>query len=267
MKNSLEIKQEKSHRENNEIVLWDAFLLGEHVLLCSDASSAELVSKILTDRHIEVIITDPPYGIDYVASKVWFNDCTEAHQDITNDWYQTDEKYIDFTESWLRPVIPYLSEKNASYIFNADKMIFALREWMKKVWWKFSQLLIWIKESAVIWRLDYLPQHELIAYGWYKRHAYYWVKSKSVLVFPKTRKNTIHPTMKPIPLLRELILNSSKQGDTVYDPFGWSGSTLIACEQTHRKCVTIELNPVYCSRIVKRWENLTWKQVQKFNFL
>jgi DNA modification methylase len=84
---------------------------------------------------------------------------------------------------------------------------------------RFTQLLIWIKDSAIIGRLDYLPQHELIAYGWYKKHIFYGGKAKSILPFPRVRKNTIHPTMKPIPLLRELILNSTKRNDIVYDPF------------------------------------------------
>ena len=139
----------------------------------------------------------------------------------------------------------------------------ALREWMLQAWMRFTQLLVWIKDSAIIGRLDYLPQHELIAYGWYGKHAFYGWKAKSILPFARVRKNTIHPTMKPIPLLRELILNSSKRGDTVYDPFGGSWSTLIASEQTGRKCVTVEINPVYCRAIIKRWEDYTGKLAEK----
>lgn len=128
---------------------------------------------------------------------------------------------------------------------------------------KFTQLLVWIKDSAIIGRLDYLPQHELIAYGWYGKHAFYGGKAKSILPFARVRKNTIHPTMKPIPLLRELILNSSKRDDTVYDPFGGSGSTLMACEQTGRKCVTVEINPVYCRAIIERWQEYTGQTAEK----
>ena len=264
MKNSLETPQENLHKANH-IALEDIFLLGEHVLLCSDARNPKSIQKILKGRKIELLLTDPPYGIDYVASKAWFNDCTQEHEDIANDGYQTNIEYAKFTEEWLKPIIPHLSEKNASYIFNADKMVFALREGMLKAGWKFSQLLVWIKDSSIIWRLDYLPQHELIAYGWYKKHAYYGVKSKSILVFPKIRKNTLHPTMKPVPLLRELVLNSSRLWDTVYDPFGWSGSTLIACEQTKRKCIMVEQNVVYIERIITRWEKLTGEKVILLN--
>jgi DNA modification methylase len=268
MKNLQEIEQESSIKEGDTsttITSGDIFILGEHVLLCGDSTESELVEKVLKGKQIQIILTDVPYWIDYVASKEWFNESTMNHEDIANDGFQTDEEYASFTEKWMRIVIPFLAPKNASYIFNSDKMIFALREGMKRAGWKFSQLIIWIKNSAIIWRLDYLPQHELIAYGWHGKHAFYSGKSKSVLAFAKTRKNTIHPTMKPIPLLRELILNSSTRSSFVYDPFGWSGSTLIACEQTGRKCVMVEQDTVYIERIIKRWEKLTGKIAIKFN--
>ncbi len=262
MNNLQEIQQESSANETS-IAYGDRFLLGEHTLLCADSRDAELLNTFLKGKRIELLLTDPPYGIDYVASKAGFNESTKEHVDIANDGFQSDEEYARFTEGWLWPIIPYLSEKNASYIFNADKMIFALRDGMLRAWWKFSQLIVWVKDSAIIWRLDYLPQHELIAYGWHGKHAFYWGKSKSVLAFAKVRKNTIHPTMKPIPLLRELILNSSRIWDTVYDPFWGSWSTLIASEQTWRVCVMVEQNPVYIARIIKRWEKLTGKTALK----
>lgn len=273
MKNSQETKQESSTKttlqqtidERIVVTQGDIFLLGNHVLLCGDSRDTFSVESLLKDKEIWLLLTDPPYGIDYVASKEWFNESTKVHEDIANDGFQSDEHYREFTKAWLLPIIPFLKEKNASYIFNADKMIFALRDWMIEAGWKFSQLIVWIKDSAIIWRLDYLPQHELIAYGWYGKHAYYWGKSKSVLAFAKIRKNTIHPTMKPIPLLRELILNSSKVWDTVYDPFGGSGSTLIASEQTGRNCIMVEQSPIYVSRIIERWEKFTGKKAQRFH--
>lgn len=268
MKNSQETKQESLTNEgiisnDSSIVSGSIFILGEHILLCWDCTESEPIEKILKGRKIELILTDVPYGIDYVASKVGFNESTLHHEDIANDGFQTDEAYASFTEKWMRLTIPFLREKNASYIFNSDKMIFALRDGMKRAGWKFSQLIIWVKDNAIIWRLDYLPQHELIAYGWHGKHAYYWGKSKSILAFAKVRKNIIHPTMKPIPLLRELILNSSKLWDTVYDPFGGSGSTLIASEQTGRRCIMVEQSSVYVARIIERWEKLTGKKAEQ----
>lgn len=252
--------------KSNELSIshWDIFLLGDHVLHCSDSRNPEMFRRLLRDwQKIALLLTDPPYWIDYVESKKWFTGTTEKFEDIPQDGIQSDREYALFTRDWITPMLPYFAEKNASYIFNADKMIFALREWMLQAGMRFTQLLIWVKDSAIIGRLDYLPQHELIAYGWYGKHAFYGWKAKSILPFARVRKNTIHPTMKPIPLLRELILNSSKRGDTVYDPFGGSGSTLMACEQTSRKCVTVEINPVYCRAIIKRWEDYTGKIAEK----
>ena len=85
-----------------------------------------------------------------MASKEGFNESTKIHEDIANDGFQTDEEYAIFTEKWLRVIVPFLSAKNASYIFNSDKMIFALRDGMKRAGWKFSQLIIWVKDSAII---------------------------------------------------------------------------------------------------------------------
>ena len=261
--NNLPTQKLPKSKELN-ITQGDIFLLWDHVLHCSDSRNPEMFRRLLRDgQKINLLLTDPPYGIDYVESKKGFTGTTEKFEDIPQDGIQSDREYAEFTRDWIKPMLPYFAEKNASYIFNADKMIFALREWMLQAGMRFTQLLIWVKDSAIIGRLDYLPQHELIAYGWYGKHAFYGGKAKSILPFARVRKNTIHPTMKPIPLLRELILNSSKRGDTVYDPFGGSGSSLMACEQTSRKCVTVEINPVYCQSIIKRWEEYTGKTAEK----
>ncbi len=242
----------------------DVFLLWNHLLICGDACNTDIWKRLLRGwEKINLLLTDPPYGIDYVESKKGFTGTTEQFEDIPQDGIQSDKEYAEFTRRWISPMLPYMAEKNASYIFNADKMIFALREGMLLAWMRFTQLLVWVKDSAIIGRLDYLPQHELIAYGWYGKHIFYGGKAKSILPFPKVRKNTIHPTMKPIPLLRELVLNSTKRNDIVYDPFCWSWSTLMACEQTSRKCLTVEINPVYCAKTIQRWEDYTGKKAEK----
>lgn len=263
MKNSLAKKPSKLHHDF-KVINGDIFLLWNHLLYCWDSRHPDLWKRLLRDgQKINLLLTDPPYGIDYVESKKWFTGTTEKFEDIPQDGIQSDREYAEFTRDWITPMLPYFAEKNASYIFNADKMIFALRDWMLQAGMRFTQLLIWVKDSAIIGRLDYLPQHELIAYGWYGKHAFYGWKAKSILPFARVRKNTVHPTMKPVPLLRELILNSSKRGDIVYDPFGGSGSTLIASEQTGRKCVTVEINPVYCRAIIERWQEYTGQTAEK----
>lgn len=170
---------------------------------------------------------------------------------------QSDEEYANFTQRWLEAVKPFLAQKNSVYIFNSDKMIFALRDGMKLTGFKFAQLLVWVKNQPVIGRLDYLPQHELIAYGWCETHKFCKAKDKSVLFAPKPQNSKYHATMKPISLIRRLILNSTEVGDVVYDPFLGSGTTLLACQQTLRRCIGIELEPDYCQIIIERWEKLT----------
>jgi DNA modification methylase len=122
---------------------------------------------------------------------------------------------------------------------------------------KFAQMLIWLKTHAVMGRLDYLPQHEILLYGWYGTHAFRKSKDKSILIYPKPSKSVLHPTMKPVGLLRRLILNSSKIGDLMYDPFGGSGSTLIAAQDTKRHCAMIEMDAKYCRVIIDRFEKHT----------
>lgn len=243
----------------------DIFQMGDHLLLCGDATDQELVNKLLKDQYVNLVLTDPPYGVGYVENKAGFAELSNQKA-IANDHQQTEQEYAAFTQRWIQPIIPYLAKKNSFYIFNSDKMIFALREGMQLSGIKFSQLLIWIKNHSIIGRMDYLPQHEFIAYGWYGTHEFHKSKDKSVILYPKPNKSKLHPTMKPVGLLRRLILNSSRVGDTVYDPFGGSGSTLIACEQTKRRCIMVEIEPLYCEVIINRFENLTGIKAEKINY-
>jgi len=159
-------------------------------------------------------------------------------------------------------VSPFLAKKNAAYIFNADRMVFALRNGMYDAGFKFAQLLIWIKSHAVIGRLDYAPMHELIVYCWRGTHLFRRSKDKSVLFYPKPSKSVFHPTTKPVGLIRRLVLNSSIIGDAVYDGFCGSGTTLLACEQTRRRCYAVEIDEEYCRTIIRRWEQMTGKKAK-----
>ncbi len=233
------------------------FQLGDHRLACGDAKDPALVKRLVGSDQIKLILCDPPYGVAYTDSKAGFIQKLGSSGEITGDHYQSDDEYRRFTKDWLATTKPYLAPKNAVYIFNSDKMLFALREGMQDAGCRFTQLLIWVKTHAVVGRMDYLPQHELIAYGWFGTHEFVKAKDKSLLVYPKPSRSKLHPTMKPVGLLRNLVLNSSRVGDYIYDPFVGSGSTLLACEQTKRKCLAIELDPAYCQVVVDRWEKLT----------
>ncbi len=239
------------------------YKLGEHLLACGDAKDQALLKRLVLTDRISLILTDPPYGVAYVEGKAHLTKIKKQSKIIANDHEQTEEAYRLFTKEWLGAVKPYLSKKNSLYIFNSDRMLFALRNGILDANFKFTQLLIWIKNHAVVGRMNYLPQHELIAYGWYGTHEFYKAKDKSLLFYPKPNKSPLHPTMKPVGLLRNLILNSSKIGDWVYDPFGGSGSTLIACEHTKRKCLMIELDPEYCQVIINRFEKLTGMKAER----
>lgn len=241
----------------------DVYALGEHRLLCGDSGDRKLVRSFLGSDRITLLLTDPPYAINYVEGKRGFTQSKRQHKNIRSDHLQTDTEYQQFSRRWLEAAIPSLATKNAVYIFNSDKMLVPLVLGLREAGCHFGQLLIWVKTAAVMGRLDYLPQHELIVYGWHGRHAFHKSKDKSVLVCPKTQKNDLHPTMKPVPLLRRLILNSSRIGDIVYDPFGGSGSTLIAAEQTKRRCFMVEIDPEYCQTIIARYERHTGGKAEK----
>ena len=173
---------------------------------------------------------------------------------IANDHLQTDEEYEKFTRDWIEAITPHLAKKNSFYIFNSDKMIFALRNGLLAAGLKFGQLLVWVKTQAVVARMDYIPQHELIAYAWFGTHEFAKSKDKSVIVCPRPAKSPYHPTSKPMSLIRRLILNGSDIGDTVFDGFVGGGTTIIGCEQLRRKCVAIELDEDYCKTVVDRFE-------------
>ncbi len=231
--------------------------LGDHVLGCGDSTDAAFVKKIIGKAKVRQILTDPPYGIDYVASKEKFAGHKKRHADIKNDHLQSDSEYRQFTAMWLEAVKTHLSPKNILYCFNADRMVFALRDGMTDAGFRLSQLLVWVKTQPIAGRLDHHPQHELIAFGWHGAHERIRSADRSVLVHPKPARSPLHPTCKPVGLLRRLVLNGTRIGEFVYDPFLGSGSTMIACEETKRRCIGIELSPDYCCVICERFEKAT----------
>jgi len=252
--------------KSNSIKTGDIYQLGEHTLGCGSSTDADFVEKVIlaakAEKQIKMILTDPPYGVAYVEGS--FNKLgKDDAKKIMGDHLQTDEEYAAFTEEWLNAVVPFLAHKNTCYIFNSDTMFCALRVGMKAAGFYYSQMLIWIKNSIVVGRKDYLPQHEVIAYGWHGRHEMVRPKSKSVLMHPKPAKAKLHPTMKPVGLLRKIIPNNTWTGDIIYEPFAGSGSTLIAAEHMKRRCVAIEMDPEYIATIIQRWETVTKSKASK----
>ncbi len=193
----------------------------------------------------------PAYGDGTKAiDPKYFDGHLSVPKAILNDDITDETAYTSFTEAWIKPILPHLERKNSFYIFNADPMIFALREGMRKSGLTFSQLLIWVKTHAVIGRKDYAPQHELIAYGWYGVHKFQKPNDKSVIVHPKPAKNPLHPTQKPVGLIRRLVLNGTRMGDIVFDGFAGSGTLGLAAHQTGRKAILIERDEAYVQTIL-----------------
>lgn len=240
----------------------DIYQLGRHRLACGNSSDPALVGRLVGEDKIAMILCDPPYGVSYVKSKRGLVKL-KATKDIVNDDIADEPSYESFTKNWLEAIKPHLARKNTVYIFNSDRMLLPTAQALKATGGKFAQLLVWAKTQAVIGRLDYLPQHELILYGWYGTHTFNKSKDKSILTYPKPHRSKLHPTMKPVGLLRRLVLNSSKVGDVVFDGFVGSGSTLLACEQTNRRCLAVELDPEYCQIVIDRWQKLTGRKAER----
>ncbi len=247
------MKHSLTQKPKSSIKVGDIFRIGDHVLGCGDARDVDFVNRVVGKAKIALILSDPPYGVAFVESKESFTNI-KVHKKILNDGIVSESQYAQFTKDWLVPVVPHLASKNSVYIFNSDKMLFALREGMERSGIRFSQLLVWIKNHVVVGRKDYLPQHELVAYGWHGTHDFKKAKDKSILFYPKPSKSPLHPTQKPVGLLRRLVLNSSNIGDVVYDCFAGSGSTGIAAEQCKRKSILIERDEEYCQTIINRFE-------------
>jgi len=236
----------------------DVWLLGRHRLMCGDATKIKDVERLVDGRHADLVLTDPPYNVDYEGG-------TKDKLKIQNDKME-DSRFLQFlTDAFTR--MNENSKKGAAiYVFHSESEGYNFRSAFKAAGYSLRQCLIWVKNTMVIGRQDYHWQHEPILYGWKEgaKHAWYGDRKQTTLIrYDRPLRNAEHPTMKPVGLCGYLIGNSSKEGDIVLDLFGGSGSTLIACEQLNRICYMMELDPVYCDVIVKRWENLTGQKAEK----
>jgi DNA modification methylase len=241
-----------------EITKGDIFKIGNHVIACGDSLDKAFVGKVIGQHKVRAVVTDPPYGVAYVENKKGLSKLgVKEEKVIVGDHIQSEEEYEEFTRKYLGTVVPYLEEYNAVYIFNADPMFPSLRAGMKASGFHYSQMIIWLKNQPVMSRKDYLSLYELIAYGWFGKHRMERSKAKNVIYHPRPTRSRLHPTQKPVGLLRKIIPNSTKVGDIVYDPFLGSGSTAVACEHLGRKCIGIELDEAYVEISLKRLEKLT----------
>lgn len=225
--------------------LGDIWQLGRHRLMCGDSTDKATVELLMDGKKADMVFTDPPYNIGYrgVSDK----------RTIQND-KMTDEDFVDFLEKALMPC-------ETMYVCCSWQYSHLFRQALENIGQKIKAMIVWDKVNPAQHLDKYFKQHEII---WYCG-AFGGEKTLRGDVWQcKRQKNTVHPTMKPLELIGMALQDQPKK-KTVYDGFGGSGSTLIACEQLNRTCYMMELDPKYCDVIIKRWETFTGKKAVKIN--
>lgn len=230
----------------------DLWVLGEHRLLCGDSTDVLQVERLMSGIKADMVFTDPPYGVDYKGSS------SKKREKIANDNIPVLDFYRDFLS-----LAKAISKAGASiYIWHASTETHNCINAAIDAGWQYKQCIVWKKNNSTFGRQDYHWQHEPCFYGWGKDGSHSWHgdrKQTTVWDIDRPMKSEEHPTMKPVELCERGIANSSKSDDAIYDPFLGSGSTLIACEKTGRKCYGMEIDPHYCDVILTRWEKFTGK--------
>lgn len=223
----------------------DVWTLGRHRLVCGDSTKKETYDILMDGKKANLVLTDPPYNVNYegTAGK------------IKND-HMANDAFYQFLLDAFTNMEAVMADDASIYVFHADTEGLNFRRAFADAGFYLSGCCIWKKNSLVLGRSPYQWIHEPVLFGWKKsgKHAWYaGRKETTVWEYDKPKKNADHPTMKPIALLAYPIMNSSMTNALVLDPFGGSGSTLIACEQSERTCYTVELDEKYCDVIVKRY--------------
>ena len=227
----------------------DIFILGNHRLMVGDSTLKDDVDKLCEDRSVDLVLTDPPYNVDYEG---------QDGMKIQND-KQSDEDFYNFLLSAFKNMFEHTKAGGVIYCFHADTEGLNFRNAFKNAGFKLAECLIWVKNSLVLGRQDYQWRHEPCLYGWKEGAGHYFVDDRTqdtILEYDKPRNNNLHPTQKNIELVSKLILNSSRKDETILDLFGGSGTTLIAAEQLRRKTIMMELDEKYADVIVKRFITL-----------
>jgi len=249
----------------------DVWQLGNHRLYCGDSTLIESYVKVLEPAEkIDLIFTDPPYGVSYSSKNEFLNAQDKGNRmqkEIEND----SKSAADMFEFWKKAFdnINKITKKGGVYYVcspQGGELLLLLCQALQISGFNLKQQIIWIKNNHVLGRSDYNYAHEPIFYGWKDEgHKFYGRAETSIWDYNKPHAAKLHPTMKPIALISRAVLNSSREGELVLDPFGGSGSTLIACEKLNRKCRMIEFDEHYCDVIIARWEQYTGKKAVKLS--
>jgi DNA modification methylase len=241
--------------------LGDVWLLGPHRLVCGDATTAEAYAHLFPDgERADMVFTDPPYNVNYANSAK--DKLRGRHRPILND--ALGDGFHDFLRDALTLLIAHT--QGAIYVAMSSSELDTLQAAFRAAGGHWSTFIIWAKNTFTLGRSDYQRQYEPILYGWPEGATRHWCGDRDqgdVWHFNKPQKNDLHPTMKPVELVERAIRNSSRPGDVVLDPFGGSGTTLIAAEKAGRVARLIELDPKYADVIVRRWQDWTGQQATR----
>lgn len=278
-----EVETPEVTEEEPQAKYGDIYQLGRHRLMCGSATEPEDIKKLMDGQLADMLLTDPPYNVDYKGSN---------GLKIQND-HMEDTKFQQFLTDAFNTANINMKAGASFYIWHADLEGYNFRKAAIETGWKIRECLQWVKNTIVLGRQDYQWRHEPCLYGWKDGTSHTWNGGRkqattieqidfmneeelrkafknlteqidnSVIYENKPTANKEHPTMKPIKLMARLIRNSSNQGQIVLDLFAGSGSTLLACEQTNRKCYCTELDPKYVDVIIKRWEQFTGQKAIK----
>lgn len=275
------------------IKLGDVFQIGPHVLVCGDSTKKEAYEQMMKEAEtIDLVVTDPPYNVDYGSKAEMLDKYLGGNrntQKIKND-NMSDTGFRQFLLDFFNRVIEHMKPGCPIYVFHAESTSTDFRNTFKECGLQLRQCLIWVKNSLVLGRQDYQWRHEPCLYGWKDGAGHYFTEERnnttvwedqidlktmskadmkellekifspktktSVLNFDRPRTNDLHPTMKPVLLVAELIMNSSRKGEIVADPFGGSGTTMVAAHQLHRRCRMIEMDEKNVQVIIDRMVKL-----------
>lgn len=281
----------------------DVYLLDRHRVMCGDSTSAADIDKLMDGNMLDLVVTDPPYNVDYGAKVDFLNNRNGQKQSRNNNHIENDHmdasKFYAFLYDAFRNLFDVMRPGAAIYVFHSEFGGLQFRQAFADAGLRLAQCLIWEKNAFVLGRQDYQWKHEPILYGWKEGAAHYFVNDRtqdtilpddllelqnmkkqellsliekilheykgqtSVLYENKPSRSELHPTMKPVPLVGNLIHNSSRPGWNVGDFFGGSGSTLIAAEQLGRSAFIMEMDRRNVEVIIKRWEAYTGKTAEK----
>lgn len=239
----------------HEVKRGDIYLLGEHRLMCGDSTSKDDVDKLMGGEKADMVFTDPTYGIAYIGG-------SKVRKEIENDAIDV----FPFYKAFLSIAKDNSRKGGSIYIWHASSETHNVINAALESGWLFKSYLVWVKNNSTFGRSDYHWQHEPAFYGWGADGSHEWHgdrKQTTTWMIDRPSVSKEHPTMKPVELCERSIINSSKSGYKIYDPFLGSGSTLIACEKTNRKCYGMEIDPHYCSVIIERWQQFTGKKAVK----